>query len=74
MTTFRTAIVLFRHLIANTGGATAIEYATITFLISVAIGFLLPYLNGELNALYDSLVPKIELITPIPPPGSGGGS
>lgn len=64
-----TAAGRIRRLVTDTGGATLIEYAAITFVVSIALGFALPNFGVAIKGLYEqtsSVLEKLEGIVPNP--------
>lgn len=53
MPAHRSAAWRIRRLVTDTGGATLIEYAAITFLVSIVLGFVLPNFGDAVEGLYE---------------------
>lgn len=60
MTFQRAAARRLRRLIPDTGGATAIEYALIIFIVTLAIGFLLSAMGASIQGIFDGISSKIS--------------
>jgi len=64
MTALVAAGQTIRRLISDTRGGSLIEYAAITFVVSIAIGFVLPSLGDSLKQLYSQTFAVMERIVP----------
>ncbi len=60
----RAAARKIRRLVADTGGATLIEYAAITFFVSITLGFALPNFGDSVEGLYERTAAALESIVP----------
>ena len=60
MTRLRDVAQLLRHMAADSGGTTTIEYALIIFIVSLAIGFLLPEMGLSIQEIFTGVTSTID--------------
>ncbi len=49
-----------RHMAVDDGGTTTIEYALIIFIVSLAIGFLLPQMGVSVQEIFEGVTSTID--------------
>ncbi len=64
MLTFHATAWRVRRMVTDIGGVTRIEYAVITFLVSVTLGFVMPYFTDALEGFYNQAFSVLEGIGP----------